>query len=291
MRHAQADRPRGASALALIPWLLNDACGLRGVMMGVSAKVSARITAQLKKYQAVLKTAQKRDISEADTVTIITDMLADVFGYDKYKEVTSEHSIRGTSVDLAVTVDEKKRFLIEAKAINIELKDQHVKQAVDYAANEGISWVVLSNGAIWRLYCVRFSKPIDKTLVFEIDALNCDAKNDDVVACFGSLTSEGYSKDNLADLLSEKQTSSKFTIAAVLRSEAMVEALRKEVRRLSGVRLESDFLAALLENEIIKRELIDGDQGSDAIAYVKKLKRAAEKDKEPPVQAPGAANG
>jgi len=27
----------------------------------------------------------------------------------------------------------------------------HVKQAVDYAANEGISWVVLSNGAVWRL--------------------------------------------------------------------------------------------------------------------------------------------
>jgi predicted type IV restriction endonuclease len=250
--------------------------------MSVSAKVVARISTQLKKYQGVLKAAQQRDISEADTVTIITDMLADIFGYDKYKEVTSEHSIRGTSVDLAVTVDEKKRFLIEAKAINIELKDQHVKQAVDYAANEGISWVVLSNGAIWRLYCVRFSKPIDKTLVFEIDAMNCDCKNDDVVACFASLTSEGYSKDNLADLLSEKQTSSKFTIAAILRSDAMIDALRKEVRRLSGVRLEPEFLIALLENEIIKRELIDGEQGDDALAYVKKLRRAFEKQKPVP---------
>src|ERR1700709_2791100 len=101
--------------------------------MGVSAKVSSRITAQLKKYQSVLRAAQKRDISEADTVTIITDILADIFGYDKYKEVSSEHAIRGTYVDLVVTVDEKKRFLIEAKAINIELKDAHVKQAVDYA--------------------------------------------------------------------------------------------------------------------------------------------------------------
>jgi hypothetical protein len=54
--------------------------------------------------------------------------------------------------------------------------------------------VVLSNGAIWRLYCVRFGKPIDKTLVFEIDALNCDCKNDDVVTCFGSLTSEDILK-------------------------------------------------------------------------------------------------
>jgi predicted type IV restriction endonuclease len=247
--------------------------------MAISAKVAARISTQLKKYQGVLAEAQKRDVSESDTVTIITDMLADLFGYDKYKEVTSEHSIRGTSVDLAVVVDEKKRFLLEAKAINIELKDQHIKQAVDYAANEGVSWVVLSNGAIWRLYCVRFSKPIDKTLVFEIDILNCDCKSDDVVACFGSLTSEGYSKDSLADLLSEKQTSSKFTIAAILRSDSMVESLRREVRRLSGVRLEPDFLLALLENEVVKRDLIDGEQAADAVAYVKKLRRAYNKEK------------
>jgi predicted type IV restriction endonuclease len=250
-----------------------------GSQMAVSAKVSGRITQQLKKYQGILRDAQQRDISEADTVKIITDMLADVFGYDKYKEVTSEHSIRGTSVDLAITVDEKKRFLIEAKAINIELKDQHVKQAVDYAANEGISWVVLSNGAIWRLYCVRFTKPIDKTLVFEIDAMGCDCKSDDVIECFGSLTAEGYSKDSLADLLNEKQTSSKFTIAAILRSDTMIALLRREVRRLSSVRLEADFLIALLENEIIKRELIDGEQGTDAVAYIKKLRRALEKDR------------
>jgi len=56
--------------------------------------------------------------------------------------------------------------LIEAKAINIELKDAHVKQAVDYAANEGITWVVLSNGAVWRLYCLKFGKPIDKDSCF-----------------------------------------------------------------------------------------------------------------------------
>jgi hypothetical protein len=61
---------------------------------------------------------------------------------------------RNQPARIVVTVDEKQRFLIEAKAINIELKDAHVKQAIDYAANEGITWVVLSNGAVWRLYCV-----------------------------------------------------------------------------------------------------------------------------------------
>ena len=37
--------------------------------------------------------------------------------------------------DLAVRIDQKFQFLIEVKAIGVELKDQHVKQGVDYAAN------------------------------------------------------------------------------------------------------------------------------------------------------------
>jgi len=52
--------------------------------MAVSAKVASRISTQLKKYQRVLEAAKQRDISEADTVTIITDILSDALGYDKY---------------------------------------------------------------------------------------------------------------------------------------------------------------------------------------------------------------
>jgi hypothetical protein len=64
---------------------------------------------------------------------------------------------------------------------------------------------------------------------------------------------EGYSKDSLADLLNQKQTSSKYTVAAILRSDAMIDSLRKEIRRLSGLRLEPDYLSNLLDNEIVKR--------------------------------------
>ena len=247
--------------------------------MAISTKVASRISTQLKKYQAILQSAKQRDVSEADTVTIITGILADVLGYDKYKDVSSEHAIRGTYVDLVVAVDDKKRFLIEAKAINIELKDSHVRQAIDYAANAGINWVVLSNGAVWRLYCLKFGKPIDKILVFEIDILSCDCKSDDVVGCFGNLTSEGYSKDSLADLLNQKQASSKYTVAAILRSDSMIESLRREIRRLSGLRLETDYLTNLLNNEVIKRELIDSDEGQDATTYIKKLQKAFDKER------------
>src|SRR5215831_7241745 len=137
--------------------------------MAVSAKVANRIATQVKRYQGVLATIQKKDISEADTVTVISDMLTDVCGYDKYHEVTGQYAIHGTFVDLAVKVDENIRFLVEVKAVGIELKDNHVKQAIDYAANEGIEWVVLTNGAVWHIYFVHVGPPIEKILVCEVD--------------------------------------------------------------------------------------------------------------------------
>lgn len=184
-------------------------------MPKLSAKVAVRITTHLKRYQSILSGLQKRDVSEADTVTVINDMLSQICGYDKYLHVTSQYAIRGTYVDLAVKVDEEIRFLIEVKAIGIELKDARVKQAIDYAANEGIEWVVLTNGANWRIYKVHFGQPIEKILVCELDAIEASAKSPEALECFGNLSREEFSKSTMAEFLLHKQVTNKFTVAAV----------------------------------------------------------------------------
>jgi hypothetical protein len=261
--------------------------------MGISAKVAARIASEIKHYQGILSTIQKKDISEADTVTVINDMLADVCGYDKYHEVTSQYAIRGTHVDLAVRVDDDIRFLIEVKAIGIELKDIHVKQAIDYAANEGIEWVVLTNGATWRVYKVHFGQPIEKILVCEVDLMALSSKSDEVLECFGNLSREGFSKSTMADLLHQKQITNKFTVAALLMSVDLLDEIRKEIRRLSGVKVDTGYLQSLLSAEIIKRDLLEGEEAKAAGQNVKRLQRAASKKKSsereaesPPAMAP-----
>jgi hypothetical protein len=269
-------------------------------VMPVSAKVADRIAAQMKRYQGVLATIQKKDISEADTVTVINDILADVCGYDKYHEVTGQYAIRGTFVDLAVKVDENIRFLIEVKAVGIELKDIHIKQAIDYAANEGIEWVVLTNGAVWRVYNVHFGQPIEKILVCEVDLMALSPKSDEILECFGNLSREGFSKGKMADLLHQKQLTNKFTVAALLISDDVLDDLRREIRRLgSGIKVEVDYLRALLTNEIVKRDLIDSEEASAAFQNVKRLQRTAARKKssekvleEKPIVAPvGDASG
>lgn len=247
--------------------------------MPVSAKVATRISSELKRYQGILANAKQRDVSESDTVIIITDMISDVFGYDKYQHVTHEHSIRGTYVDLAVIVDDETRFLIEVKAIGVELKDAHIKQVVDYAANKGTEWVVLTNGVVWRAYKIYFGQPIEKSLVFEIDVLVANPKSSDIAECFGNLCREGFSKDAMSVLLQQKQVTSRFAIAALLMSEPILDELRREIRRLSDVKVDTEYLQSLLENEVIKRELVDGDEAKEAASVIKKLQKILAREK------------
>jgi predicted type IV restriction endonuclease len=253
--------------------------------MGVSSKVSARISTQIKKYQSILNQAKKRDVSEADTVVIVNDILSDALGYDKYENVTSESAVRGTFVDLAVVVDNKTRFFIEVKAVNIDLKDSHVRQAIDYAANAGVDWVVLTNGLFWRVYKVQFSKPIEKFLACEINLLESSYKDEDMIACFANLSREGFSKDSMGDFLLEKQITNKFSVAAILTTSSVVDHIRREIRRLSGIRVDEDYLVSLLSDEIIKRELVEGEEAKAAQKSVQRMQRSLDKERKKAAEA------
>src|SRR5260370_36592262 len=106
--------------------------------MAVGKKALDRIARSLKRYHGILVAAKKRDVSESDTVVIVGDMMADILGYEKYVEGSTEFAVKGTFVDLAVKVGNDINFLVEAKAIGVELKDLHIMQAADYGGNQGV---------------------------------------------------------------------------------------------------------------------------------------------------------
>jgi len=248
--------------------------------MAISKKVSDRISLQVKKYQAVLNDAVARDISESDTVVIIGDMIADLLGYKKYSEITTEFAIRGTYVDLAVKVGNEVRFLIEAKAVGQQLKDNHIKQAVDYGANHGIEWVVLTNGILWQVYKIHFKQPIDKALVFEIDLLKATPKNPQLIEGLGNLSREGFTQSSMTAFFQQQQATSKFSIAALLQTDALIIALKKELKKIgAGAKIDDSFLRSLLQNEVLKRELIDSEEAKSATEYIKKATKPAAKPK------------
>jgi hypothetical protein len=236
-------------------------------------KAVDRITAGLKRFQPILLAAKSRDVNESDTVVIITDLLQEVFGYDKYAEITSEHMIRSTFCDLAVKVDGSLAFLIEVKAIGLELKEQHIKQAVDYAANQGCDWVALTNGSVWKVYKVIFAKPIEHQLVVDLELLTLNPRSAETVELVGLLAKEGWQRAHLGEYHSQRQALNRFSLGALLLSDPILEVVRREVRRLSPeVRVDIDEIKAVIEAEVIKREVLEGDK---ADAARKQVARAA----------------
>ncbi len=244
-------------------------------MAKIPSKVADRIAAGIKRFQPILNSAKSRDVGESDTVTIVVDMLADIFGYDKYSEITSEYAIRGTYCDLATKLDGVLQMLFEVKAIGLELKEQHVKQAIDYAANQGVDWVVLTNALSWRVYKVTFAKPIDQELVIEIDFSALNPKNAKDIESLYLFCKEGWIKSVLGEYHTQKQALSRFFLGAMILSDSVLQVLRRELRRLSpDVRVEIDEIKSVLTSDVLKRDVTEGEQAEGAR---KKIARAAAK--------------
>ncbi len=228
-------------------------------------KVLERLQASVKRFQPVLASAKSRDVGESDTVTIVVDILAEVFGYDKYAEITSEHAIKGTYCDLAIKFDGSLQLLIEVKAIGLELKENFVKQAIDYAANQGVDWVVLTNGVIWRVYHVKFEKPISQELLIELDFTALNPKSDKDADCLFLLCKEGWTKSVLGDYHSQRQALSRFFLGNLLVSDTVLQVVRRELKRLSpDVKVEIDDIRQVIANEVLKREVVEGEQAEAA---------------------------
>ena len=230
-------------------------------MAGISAKVASRIAAGIKKFQPILEAAKARDVNESDTVVIVTDLLHEVFGYEKYADITSEHMIRSTFCDLAIKLDGRLALLIEVKAIGTDLKDIHVKQAVDYAANQGCDWVALTNGIYWRVYKVLFGKPIENELVVDLNLLALRARADSDIELAGLLAKEGWQKERLGEYQSQRQALSRFVIAAAILAEPVLDVLRRELRRVSpDARIDGAEIVTVLQEEVLKRDVLEGEK-------------------------------
>lgn len=239
--------------------------------MPVPNKIRERMVQGIKRMLPIIEQQKARDVSEADTVTIVKEVLADVFGYDKFADLTGEFSIRGTYCDLAIRIEGKVTKLIEIKAIGITLDDRHLKQAVDYGANHGVEWIILTNGIVWRLYEVIFAKPIDKRLLLELDLSSIDLRKDADLDTLYVFTKEGFAKGAHLEARDRQQATSRYMIAALLlHNDNLHAAIRRELRRVVEVLVDNDTILSVLRDEVIKR---DAQDGPDAVAAAKRVNK------------------
>ena len=234
-------------------------------MARLPKRAAERVALGLKRFQPILSAARSRDVNESDTGLIVTDVLQEVFGYDKYSEITSEYQIRSSYCDLAIKLDGQLALLIEVKAVGSTLKDQHVKQAVDYAANQGTDWVVLTNGLTWQVYRVTFGKPVQNELVLAFDLLDLNSRSSSDVETLGLLAKEGWQKARLGEYHSQRQALSRFVLGALVVSAPVLGAIRRELRRMTpDVRITIEEIEATLLDDVLKRDVLEGENANAA---------------------------
>ena len=250
-------------------------------MGNIPAKVNNRLIDGIKRFKPIVTRARDKDVNESDTVAIITDILSEVFGYDKYSDITSEFAIKKTYCDLAIKVGGQPRLLLEAKAAGLNLKEQFIKQAVDYGSNSGIEWVVLTNSVQWKVYRIIFGKPIVSELVYEFDFTQINPKKDKDLELLYYLTKEAMTKTGKAFLdeyHSHKQILNKFTLSQVLISEPVLDSIRKTLKKISpDTKCTNEEIYHIINDEIVKRDVLDDEKTAAAKKLVTKALAAPKK--------------
>ncbi len=248
-------------------------------MANIPQKVSDRLAVMIKKYQPILSNAKDQDRNEADTVTIIGNMLHEVFGYDQYAEITKEFAVKNTYCDLAIKIDKSVKFLIEAKAIGIKLNDHHINQATHYGAKEGIDWVILTNGIHWIIYKMNYGSKIAHKQISEFDFLSLKPKNTADHEQLFLLCKEGLKKDAIEEFHAYKKIVNPFFIGSIIMSDSVLDVIKKELKKSStGLKIDDKEIESIIKNDVLKREIVDSEFATDAKEQYKMILKKSRKD-------------
>jgi hypothetical protein len=132
---------------------------------GKKTKLLNAVKAYNKKYLH----GKMTELDESGTRLMINSFLTDVLGFIPIEEVKTEYMIRGTYADYVIQTKAVRQFLVEVKALSFALSDKHLRQAINYGANEGIEWALLTNGKCFEFYKILFNKPIESRKIFSLD--------------------------------------------------------------------------------------------------------------------------
>lgn len=254
----------------------------------VPSRFEVRAKTGLRKYQRILESARKRDVNESDTSVIVKDMLSDILGYDKYEDITTEVAIRSTFCDLAVKVRGRLQYLIEVKSIGTDLKDNHLRQAIEYGSREGVEWIILTNGVAWQAHRIRFEQPIDHDLVFQIDLLDQSSKTAEILERLYLISKEAGNASQIDLYWKHKEATSRYVVAQIILQAPSLAMIRRQLRGLfPGLKVSEDEIRKLLIAEVLKRDILEGDRADAAEKTVKRAERRRRRAKEEvPVEAP-----
>lgn len=229
----------------------------------------AKMLAALKAYCKKFITTNLSELDESGTRLMINHFLTDILGYQSLEEVKTEYMIRGTYADYVVQTKGIRHFLVEVKALSFNLSDKHLRQAVNYGANEGIEWALLTNGRHFELYKILFQKPIDYKRVISIDLSENDLK--EVVEDLQYLHKDAVNKKSLPELWNKYSALDPHTLAGLLFDNSIFGLIKRDLKKRYKCKFEDEDIRQAINVLISTPVDIDKVKVSKPRAAKKKL--------------------
>lgn len=209
-----------------------------------------KLLASLKSYVKRYFSNNLTDLDESGTRILINSFLTDVLGFLPIEEIKTEYMIRGTYADYMIQIGGTRHFLVEVKALSLNLSEKHLRQTINYGANEGLEWALLTNGKSFELYKIIFNKPIEAIKVFSIDLsdgqLKTHAEN------LQYLHKDSVKNKGLESLWNKTVALDPKNVAGMLYSPQVIGYIKKSLKDKYGAKFEEENLD--LEERYFKKK-------------------------------------
>ena len=223
-------------------------------------KANERIKKGLRRMNGVVERAIRDDYKEADTRKIVSDVLCEYLGWDKYANLTAEQMIGSRFADYVVKKDGEQLFVVEVKQIGLKLKETHLNQARLYAIDEGIDWIILTNGDEWQAYHTALEDKVPVTKhVFTVRLSDPELKPAEKAELFYLFSEEANRKKEIDDYYYRRVALSGENLADHILSDDVINKLRISIKNSTGQRLDNSEIAIALLNRLFLPEKITED--------------------------------
>jgi predicted type IV restriction endonuclease len=223
-------------------------------------KARARIKSGLRKFAGYIARARAANANEADTREIVSEVISEMLGWNKFEHLAGEVRMRGNYADYVLRDESDAPWaVIEVKSIGTKLSQKHLYQAGNYAAIEAISWAILTNADEWILYRVVTNGPVKQDEVLRVSITDTTMKPAQKAEIFYLLSHEAPRKGELDAHYRRRIALSGSNLTSALLSPPVMRALRTEMKRTTKHLVAIEDLAAALITEVVRPEAQDSD--------------------------------
>ena len=245
-------------------------------MTKINRKIQERLRVGLRCFKPLLKAAKERDASRAATLAL--DLLSDLFGFDRYSEVTSELDNREAVYDFAIHSGNSVAMLIRISPVCSAPDDRYLLATAQHALLHGVEWIVLTNGIGWQVHHVEDTgktRP-ETPIVLAFDLSHMQPGRDSHIETLFLLTREGHKSAGLNHFRLRLEVTNRHYLGAMMLSDPVVTAVRRELRKLNpGLQITPLEIRENLAKGVLRPDVAASSETAAVLDFLQKIKQDA----------------